>query len=122
MKQSVQSYHDQMTTGELIVRFLTSTAILWVTAFFTPTFEITSLFSLFVVAIVLTIFDYLLNSVFMTSTSSLGRGIIAFFTCAIILYLTQFFLDDYRITLLSSLIGALIYAMVASIISDKQIS
>ena len=122
MKQSVQSYHSQMTTGELFIRFLTSTAILWVTAFFTPTFEITSLLSLFVVSIVLTIFDYLINSVFMTSTSSLGRGIIGFFSCAIILYLTQFFLDNYRITFLSSLIGALIYALVASIISDKKIS
>ena len=122
MKQSVQSYHSQMTTGELFIRFLTSTAILWVTAFFTPTFEITSLFSLFVVSIVLTIFDYLINSVFMTATSSLGRGVIGFFSCAIILYLTQFFLDNYRITFLSSLIGALIYALVASIISDKKIS
>ena len=120
MDNKVKNSTKQMTAGGILARFITSAIVLAITAFFTPGFEIASLWTLMLAAVVLTIMDYLINMVIGVDATPFGRGIIGFIVSVVILYATQFFVAGYSISWVSALVGALIYGIVASIIPGKQ--
>ena len=115
-----RSSTNSMTIGGLLIRFITSAAVLAISAFFTPGFEISSFWTLAIAALVLAIFDYLLNAIIGVNASPFGRGIIGFAVSVMILYATQFFVSGYSISWISAIIGAAVYGIVASIIPGKQ--
>ena len=110
----------QMTMGGMISRFITSAIILAITAFFTPGFEIASLWTLFLAAAVLAIMDYLFNLVLGVDTSPFGRGMVGFIVSVVVLYATQFFVAGYSISWISAIVGALVYGIIAAMIPGKQ--
>lgn len=120
MANKSRSSTNTMTIGGVFVRFITSAIVLAITAFFTPGFEIASLWTLAIAAVVLATLDYLVNSIIGINASAFGRGIIGFIVSAVILYATQFFVSGYTISWISAIIGAVIYGIVASIIPGKQ--
>ncbi len=120
MENNVKNGSGQMSIGSIMARFFTSAIVLAVTAFFTPGFEITSLWTLLLAAVVLTVMDYLINMVIGLEASPFGRGVVGFIVSAVILYATQFFVAGYTISWVSAAIGALIYGIVASIMPGKQ--
>ena len=109
-----------MTLGSILVRLITSAIVLGITAFFTPGFEISSLWTLFLAAIVLTIMDYLINTVFNVNIGAFGHGIIGFIVAIGVLYATQFFVSGYAISFGGAVIGALIYGIIAAIVPGRQ--
>ena len=115
-----RSSTNSMTIGGVILRFVTSAIVLAVTAFFTPGFEIASLWTLALAAVVLSVLDYLVNAIIGVNASPFGRGIIGFIVSVVVLYATQFFVSGYSISWISAIIGAVIYGIVASIIPGKQ--
>lgn len=120
MANNSRSSTNSMTIGGIIVRFITSTIVLAITAFFTPGFEIASFWTLAVAAVVLSVLDYLVNAILGVNATPFGRGIIGFFVSVMVLYATQFFVSGYSISWISAIIGAMIYGIVASIIPGKQ--
>lgn len=120
MDNKVKNSSNSMSVGSIIARFVTSAIVLAVTAFFTPGFEIASLWTLVLAAVVLTVMDYLINMVIGVDASPFGRGIIGFIVSVVVLYATQFFVAGYTISWVSAIIGALIYGIVASIMPGKQ--
>ena len=110
----------QMTMGGMISRFITSAIILAITAFFTPGFEIASLWTLFLAAAVLAIMDYLFNLVLGVDASPFGRGMVGFIVSVVVLYATQFFVAGYSISWISAIVGALVYGIIAAMIPGKQ--
>lgn len=115
-----RSSTNSMTIGGVILRFVTSAIVLAVTAFFTPGFEIASLWTLALAAVVLSVLDYLVNAIIGVNASPFGRGIIGFVVSVVVLYATQFFVSGYSISWISAIIGAVIYGIIASIIPGKQ--
>ena len=109
-----------MTLGSVLTRLITSAIVLGITAFFTPGFEISSLWTLFLASIVLTVLDYLVNTVFNIDIGAFGHGIIGFIVAVGVLYATQFFVSGYSISWVAAIIGALIYGVVAAIIPGRQ--
>lgn len=120
MEREKSNSNSSMSVVGLITRFITSAIILAVTAFFTPGFEISSFWSLIVAAIVLTLIDYLVNTIVGSNLGAFGNGVIGFIVSAIMLYITQFFVTGYSITWLSAFVGAIIYGIVASFVPGKQ--
>lgn len=49
-----------------------------------------------------------------------GRGIVGFTSAAIIIYMTQFFVDGYYISITSSLIAAAIYGIIDSMLPNES--
>ena len=49
----------------------------------------------------------------------LGRGIVGFTSASIIIYITQFFVDGYYISITSSLIAAAIYGVIDYFLPNK---
>ena len=120
MPNNTKSSSNTMSIGGIIARFVTSAVVLAVTAFLTPGFEIASLWTLILSAVVLTVIDYLVNMVLGVNVGPFGRGFSGFVVAVVILYATQFFVSGYSISWISAIIGAVIYGIVASFIPGKQ--
>lgn len=120
MDNKAKNSSNQMTMGGMISRLISSSIILAVTAFFTPGFEIASLWTLLLAAVVLAVMDYLFNMLLGVNATPFGRGIIGFVVSVVVLYATQFFVAGYSISMMSAIIGAVIYGIIAAIIPGTQ--
>jgi len=119
-REKNNSNSSSMSVTGLLTRFITSAIILAITAFFTPGFEISSFWTLVVAAIVLTLMDYLVNTIVGNNIGAFGNGIVGFIVSGIMLYVTQFFVAGYSINWVSAIVGAIIYGIVASFVPGKQ--
>ena len=116
----VKSHTGMGTLGQIISRFIVSTIILAITAFFTPGFSINNFWALALGAIILTVMDYLIIKFTGLEANAFGKGFVGFILAAAILYLTQFFVAGYTISWFAAIIGALIYGVVDYIIPGMQ--
>lgn len=119
MSNTTKTTFRNMTLGSLLTRLITSAVILGITAFFTPGFQIATIWTLALAAVVLTALDYLISTIFNISIGSIGHGIIGFLVAAIVLYAVQFFVTGYSISWLAAIIGAVIYGIIAAIIPGR---
>lgn len=110
---------DTLRLSQMAIRFLTSLSIFAITVFFTPNFTISSFPVLILSAITIIILDYLMATVTGIHDIPLGRGLVGFTSACIIIYITQFFVSGYYITITSSIIAAAIYGIIDSMIPNK---
>ncbi len=110
---------DSVRISQMIIRFLTSLSVFAVTVFFTPNFHISSFPILILSSIAIIIFDYLMSIITGIHDIPLGRGLVGFTCAAIIIYVTQFFVDGYYISAISSLIAAAIYGVIDGLLPNK---
>lgn len=115
-----QSSARPNTFTSVILRFVTSAVILAITAFFTPGFTISNVWSLALVAVVLTVIDYLIVRFTGLHASAFGKGFVGFILAAVVLYVTQYFVVGYSISWIAAIIGALIYGVVDYFVPDQQ--
>ena len=108
------------TIGQMISRFVAAAIVLAITAFFTPGFSISNIWSLALAAIVLTVMDYLIVKFTGLHASPFGKGFVGFILAAVTLYLTQYFVAGYSISWIAAIIGALIYGVIDYIIPGEQ--
>ena len=125
MKQNQQKTNSKAVSNDwnvagIVIRLIASAVVLAITAFLTPGFAITGIGPLIVAAIVLTIMDYLFVKLLGIDASPFGRGIVGFVSAALILYLTQFFVAGYSISVLSAVIGAIVYGIVTYLIPGNE--
>ena len=108
------------TVWQIVGRLVAASAVLAITAFFTPGFTINNVWSLIIAAVVLTVMDYLIIKFTGLNASPFGKGFVGFALSAIILYVTQFFVAGYSISWMAAIIGALIYGVVDYFIPGNQ--
>ena len=108
------------TVWQIVGRLITAAIVLAITAFFTPGFTISNIWTLAISAIVLTVIDYLVIKFTGLHASPFGKGFVGFALAAIILYVTQFFVTGYSISWMAAIIGALIYGVVDYFIPGNQ--
>ena len=84
---------ESLRISQMIIRILASMSIFTVTVFFTPNFNISSFPILILSSITISIFDYLMSVITGIHDMPLGRGFVGFTCAAIIIYITQFFVD-----------------------------
>lgn len=102
-----------------IVRFIVGAVVLAITAALTPGFSITSIWSLLLSALILSALDYLALRLLNVDASPFGRGFTGFIMAAVIIYITQFFVAGYSVSIWGSLLGALVYGVVDAIIPGR---
>lgn len=110
---------DTLRITQMIIRFISSISIFAITVFFTPNFQIASFPILIISSLVIILLDYLMSIVTGIHDIPIGRGFVGFISAAIIIYVTQFFVDGYFISITSSLIAAAIYGIVDSMLPNK---
>ena len=118
--QNVQSSNGTSTVWQIVGRLITAAVVLAITAFFTPGFQISNIWSLAIAAIVLTIMDYLIAKFTGIQASPFGKGFVGFVVSVIILYVTQYFVAGYSISWMSAIIGALMYGVVDYFLPGEQ--
>ena len=119
-EKTMFNVHDKTRITELVLKYISATAILTATTIFTPNFTITSLPALFLSSFVIIILDYMMSIITGINDSSIGRGIVGFVSAAIIIYMTQFIVSGYYISMLSSLIAAAIYGTLNSFMPNEE--
>lgn len=105
--------------GQFIVRWLVGAVVLAVTAFLTPGFTISSLWSLIIAAAVIAILDYLVQRMLGVDATPFGRGLTGFIVAAVIIYVVRFVVAGYDVTLLGAILGALVYGIINLLIPGK---
>ena len=113
------SSSDTSPLLHFLVRFIVASIVLGITALFTPGFSIAGIFPLLIGALVISALDFLVLKVIGVDASAFGKGFSGFVLSAIIIYVTQFFVAGYSVSLWGSLIGAVIYGIVDAIIPGK---
>ena len=97
---------------QFIGRLITAIIVLGITAFFTPGFATSSIWIVALAVLLLTAFDFVISTFTALFTHPIVKGIIGFVLCAITLYVVQYVVTGYGISLISALLGALVYAIV----------
>ena len=103
-----------------IIRFILSLSIFSFTVFLTPNFNIANIYILFISAFFVILLDYLVSTITGIHDYPLGRGVVGFFSCIVILYATQFFISGYYISIISSIVAALIYSSVDYVLDNTK--
>ncbi len=117
--------HSQTRSGasmiwQIVGRLVSAAIVLAITAFFTPGFQISNIWTLIAAAVVLTVIDYLIVKFTGLHASSFGKGFVGFVLSAIVLYVTQYFVAGYTISWMAAIVGALIYGVVDYFLPGEQ--
>lgn len=102
--------------GRLIIRFIVTAIVLWVTAFLTPGYSIAGFWTPILQALVIIGLDYIIQAITGIDASPFGRGFSGFIVSAIIIYLTQFIVPGISVTVLGAIMAALVIGIMEAII------
>lgn len=115
-----QTKNGASTVWQIVGRLVSAAVVLAITAFFTPGFQISNIWTLIAAAVVLTVIDYLIVKFTGLHASSFGKGFVGFVLSAIVLYVTQYFVAGYTISWMAAIVGALIYGVVDYFLPGEQ--
>lgn len=115
-----QTRNGASTVWQIVGRLVSAAVVLAITAFFTPGFQISNIWTLIAAAVVLTVIDYLIVKFTGLHASSFGKGFVGFVLSAIVLYVTQYFVAGYTISWMAAIVGALIYGVVDYFLPGEQ--
>ena len=101
-------------------RFITAAVVLGITAFFTPGFQINSIWTLAIATLVLSGIDFLISKFTGIGVSPFGKGFVGFILSAVTLYVTQYIVAGYTISWIAAIVGALIYGIVDYLLPGNQ--
>lgn len=110
---------EEFSITHFLIRLVVGAVVLAITAALTPGFAIAGIWPLLFGAIVLAALDYLAARLLRVNATPFGRGITGFILAAVIIYVTQFFVAGFTVTLWGAVLGALIYGLVDLIIPGR---
>lgn len=102
-----------------IGRLLLVSVVLAITSFLTPGFSISGLWSFLIAALVITVLDYLAESLMKIDASPFGKGLKGFVISVIIIYITQYFVPAMRVSILGAILAALVIGVIDVIIPGR---
>ena len=111
---------NEFNLGEMLLRVVITAIVIAIAAFFTPGFTIDGLGSVLLAAVVIGVLDYLIQKFTGIDASPFGRGIAGFLLTALILYLTQFVVRGFNISLWGAIIGALVIGIIDAIMPGRD--
>jgi uncharacterized membrane protein YvlD (DUF360 family) len=115
-----RSRDNEFNIGEMLLRILITAVVVAIAAYFTPGFTIDGLWSVLLAAVVIGVLDYLIQRFTGIDASPFGRGIAGFLVAAIILYVTQFIVPGFNISIWGAIIGALVIGIVDAIMPGRN--
>jgi hypothetical protein len=109
------------TLFQLIIKYILFLSIFIFIIYLTPNFIISNICILFISSFFIILLDYFISLITGINEFTLGNGLIGFFSCIIILFITQFFISGYYISILSSIFAALIYSILNYILTKHSL-
>lgn len=110
---------QQFNLSHFLIRLVVGAIVLAITAALTPGFSINGIWPLLLGALVLALLDYVASRLIGVDATPFGRGITGFILAAVIIYVTQYFVAGFTVTVWGAIIGALVYGIVDLIIPGR---
>ncbi|KKO52939.1 phage holin family protein [Paenibacillus sp. DMB20] len=95
-----------------VIRFIVSALILMIVGWIVPLFSVGGFGSALLLALVIAVLGWIIESVFGTRVTPFGRGIVGFLVSALVIYVAQFLIADVRVTVLGALLAALVIGII----------
>lgn len=111
---------DLIRLKQNIVKLITAISVFTLTVLFTPNFNISSFPLLIIASLFIICSDYLMSVISGIHDFPFGRGIIGFTAAIIFIYMAQFFIAGYTISLSATFTAAGIYGFISSLIPNKS--
>lgn len=105
--------------SSVIIRVVVAAIVLAITAFLTPNFTIAGVGPLILAAVILAVLDYLIGYIFGIDASPIGRGIVGFIAAAVIIYVTQYMVAGYSVSVMGAIIGAVVFGLADYLIPGR---
>ena len=111
---------NSLRLKQLIIRFLSALAILILTSFFTINFNTSSYPKLVLSAISIVVLDYFVSTISGIHDIHIYRSIVGFVASTIIVYMTQFFVPGFYISIATAIIASLMYGIIQYFLPNKE--
>lgn len=95
-----------------LIRFAVSALVLLVVGWLVPGFTLAGYWSAFLAAVVIALIGWAIESLMGPRVSPYSRGFVGFIVSALVIYVTQFVISGFRVTLLGALLAALVIGIV----------
>lgn len=103
---------NTLRVKQLLVKWISAIVILLITSFFTLNFNMSASYLLILSALCLVILDYIVSTLSGIHDIPLYRGIVSFVAASIIIYMTQFLISGFYISMITTIIASLMYAVI----------
>ncbi|WP_019120273.1 phage holin family protein [Brevibacillus massiliensis] len=108
-----------MTILRHVIRFIVAAIVLMFVGFLVPGFSITSFWTAILAAIVIALIGWAIEAMFGERVSPFHRGIVGFLVSAVVIYLTQFIVPGFHVTILGALLASLVIGIIDLFIPIK---
>lgn len=103
---------NTLRVKQLLVKVISAIVILLITSLFTLNFNISSFPFLILSALSLVILDYIVSTLSGIHDIPLYRAIVSFVAALIIIYMTEFLVSGFYISMITTIIASLMYAVI----------
>ncbi|AIG25452.1 phage holin family protein [Brevibacillus sp. 7WMA2] len=103
-----------------VIRFIVAAIVLMFVGFLVPGFAVNGFWTALLAAVVIALIGWGVESIFGDKISPYNRGIVGFIVSAIVIYLTQFLVPGFRVTVLGALLAALVIGIIDLFIPIKN--
>lgn len=110
---------NKLRMKQMAIRFFSALIIFFATAYMAPNFNTESAHLLVLCAFVTVVLDYLVATVTEIHDIPFGRAIVGFVSATLIIYMSQFIIRGYYISMMSSIIAAAIYGLIDYYLPNK---
>ncbi len=108
-----------MTFLRHVVRFVVAAFVLMVVGWLVPGFTVNSFWTALFAAVVIALIGWAIEAMLGQRLSPYNRGIIGFLVSAVVIYLTQFIVSGFHVTILGALLASLVIGIIDLFIPIK---
>lgn len=108
-----------MTILRHVIRFVVAAVVLMFVGFLVPGFSVNGFWPALMAAVVIAVIGWLVELMFGDRISPYNRGIVGFLVSAVVIWLTQFVVSGFRVTILGALLAALVIGIIDLFIPVK---
>jgi putative membrane protein len=108
-----------MTILRHIIRFVVAAIVLMIVGYLVPGFSVNGFWPAIMAAVVIAVIGWLIESMFGDRISPYNRGIVGFLVSALVIYMTQFLVSGFRVTILGALLASLVIGIIDLFIPIK---
>ncbi|MFW6023019.1 MAG: phage holin family protein [Halanaerobiaceae bacterium] len=102
-----------------VVRFIVSALVLLAVGYILPGLSMVGFFNAIVAAVVIAVLGYVIESIFGEEISPQSRGVVGFFTSAVVIYLTQYLVEGLSVSILGALLAAFVIGIVDAFVPTE---
>ncbi|MEJ8547775.1 phage holin family protein [Brevibacillus borstelensis] len=108
-----------MTILRHVIRFVVAAVVLMFVGFLVPGFSVNSFWTALIAAVVIALLGWVVEAFFGDRISPYNRGIVGFLVSAVVIYLTQFVVSGFYVTVLGALLASLVIGIIDLFIPIK---